>query len=105
MAVPATGAGTRRYAPTRRTGSLAIHFHAIKKTFITALTHTVCEVAAGSIGHGPVDPFLSDIVEDFEESNVLESNSYSRFEPIEFSISSQPTSAGLFFTRQRINLA
>ena len=32
-------------------------------------------------------------------------NSYSRFEPIEFSISSQPTSAGLFFTRQRINLA
>ena len=31
--------------------------------------------------------------------------SYSRFEPIEFSISSQPTSAGLFFTRQRINLA
>ena len=32
-------------------------------------------------------------------------DSYSRFEPIEFSISSQPTSAGLFFTRQRINLA
>ena len=35
----------------------------------------------------------------------LAPDSYSRFEPIEFSISSQPTSAGLFFTRQRINLA
>ena len=39
------------------------------------------------------------------DGDFLFNTSYSRFEPIEFSISSQPTSAGLFFTRQRINLA